>query len=125
MDNSRLVIVAIGAAALGWLAHPQYARSADPAPATQISTPVVDYTAQCFVDSATERRYCERRADVARLVDCTDADTVLQCRMEYMQLMGKSGWTLVRVGGGTFREWWEAPLFFYERTSMRTGPVAE
>ena len=119
MDVKRWAMVTLGAAAIGWLAHPLVARSAEKD--GQVSTRVVEVTAQCFVDTSTERRWCERRADVARLVDCTERENMLSCRMEYMQLMGRSGWSLVRVGGGTYREWWEAPIFFYERVTLHSG----
>jgi len=118
MNNTRIVATALGALTLGWLARSPAAKG-EPVKAA-VTTPTVEYTAQCFVDNATMHGYCQRRADVARLVDCTSADTRLQCRMQYMQLMGKSGWTLVRVGGGSYREWWDAPLFFYTRTITRT-----
>jgi len=124
MDPTRLFAVAFGAGALGLLLAPHVARS-EPEAGGEITTRSVEYTAQCFVDSVTERRYCERKSDVARLIDCTEAANLLACRVEYMQLMGRSGWTLVRVAGGTTTDWYESPLFFYERVTLRTVGAAE
>ena len=123
MDGNRLLALVLGALALGWVLAPGPARSEPEAPLA--TTRTVEYTAQCFVDTVTERRYCERKSDVARLIDCTEAETILTCRMEYMQLMGRSGWSLVRVGGGTTGDWYESPLFFYERVTQRTAASAE
>lgn len=120
MDAMRTAVLVLGAAALGGFFAPRAAHS-EPTPA-EVTTRTVEYTAQCFVDTVTERRYCERKSDVARLIDCTEADNLLTCRMEYMQLMGRSGWALVRVAGGTTGEWYESPLFFYERVIERTAP---
>ena len=123
MDGNRVLALVVGALALGWVLAPGPARSEPELPTA--TTRTVEYTAQCFVDTVTERRWCERKSDVARLIDCTTAETILTCRMEYMQLMGRSGWTLLRVAGGTTGEWYDSPLFFYERVTLRTGPSAE
>jgi hypothetical protein len=101
MDSTRLLALVGSAAVLGWLLAPHAARSEPQA--AEITTRSVEYTAQCFVDSVTERRWCERRADVARLIDCTEADTLLTCRVEYMQLMGRSAWPGAPPATGTSR----------------------
>ena len=81
----------------------------------------VEYTAVCFVDNPTERRWCERRADVVRLVvECTPENSELSCRMANMNEMGKEGWAFVRTSEGSYRQWWEPALFFYERVTWRT-----
>lgn len=115
MTRPQILTALIAAAAL-WVAAD--ARSA-PTPTGPLLTQIVENTAQCFVDNATERKWCERRSEVARLVDCVGTDSKLKCRIEHMNAMGEAGWRLVRTGGGSFSEWYDAPLFFYERVTLR------
>jgi hypothetical protein len=118
MDRVRIALAVVAGALLVLLLQP---RAADSAPGEDWApNRRVEYTAVCFVDNPTERRWCERRAEVARtVVECDREETILTCRMANMNVMGQEGWALVRTSEGSYRQWWEPPLFFYERVTWR------
>jgi len=118
MDRVRIALAVAAGGLLVLLLQPRPADSApgaEPAPDRR-----VEYTAVCFIDNPTERRWCERRADVVRMVvECGPEESELACRMANMNDMGREGWQFVRTSEGAYRQWWEPSLFFYERVTWR------
>jgi len=118
MDRVRIALAAAAGGLLVVLLQPWPADSA--AGAEAAAERRVEYTAVCFVDNPTERRWCERRSDVVRMVvECSPEESELACRMANMNDMGREGWQFVRTSEGSYRQWWEPALFFYERVSWR------